>query len=174
MCIFTHCSFEPTIASLTWWIKLMKAQYLSRILYMSAFRYWIIRVKRKTPQMTVMMALCIALLHTSLRLLAHLWCQGLSMENSFPTRWSIWKHTCHWKYWIKFPAIHSAEDDIHWVYPAESWNIEAPTGTHVLQTPCLAPSALLETLKQTISSAVPTCCTWWRNMSGSLHPTRMK
>ena len=38
-------------------------------------------------------------------------------------------------------------------------------------TPCLAPPALLETLKQTISSAAPTCCTWLRNMFGALNPT---
>ena len=39
------------------------------------------------------------------------------------------------------------EDDVCCVSTAECWNIEAPTWTHVLQTPCLTPPAPLETLK---------------------------
>ena len=65
----------------------------------------------------------------------------------------------------------TVEDDVCWWLTAECWNIEAPTWTHVLQTPCLAPPALLQTLKQPISSAVLTYCTWLRNMCWAVSPT---
>ena len=71
----------------------------------------------------------------------------------------------------KFCKIHTVEDDVCCGLTAECWNIEAPTWTHVLQTPCLTPPALLETLKQPISSAVPTYCKWLRNMCLALSPT---